>query len=677
MVYPTISEYIEAIRYAEENLATLTHLRPVLDKDGNPVMSSGNFAVVFKMQDGSGKFYALKCFTRDQEGRAEAYKIICDELAKIASPYFVNTEYYDKKLFVDTQQTDETEFPVLLMDWVEGENLMQYIKNFNQFNLYELSFKFNQFAQWMVEQPFAHGDLKPDNIIIQSDGSLVVVDYDGMFFPQMRGQQARELGSPDYRHPNHTTDDFNEHIDDLALASIALSLNAIALDSQLLKHNHDDNLLFTEKDYRDIANSEMLHILLKKAQSDKELGCYISTFLSALYQNPLNKTHFDFSSLYKDFVNAEGVLTRKHVLWLGLNKQEKVILPKCVKAIGDNAFTKALLKKIAIPNSVTKIGWYAFSDCCDMSNISVESNNNKYDSRVNCNAIIETTSNTLIAGCRNTIIPSSVISIGKYAFSGCSGLTSINIPSSVTEINDSAFERCSNLTSVNIPDSVTEIGWGTFSCCSSLSSVSIPHSLTEIIGETFYGCCSLTSVTIPNSVTKIGSSAFKNCTSLTLMTIPNSVTTIGWQAFAGCSGLTSVHIPASTTRICDLAFEGTPWYANEPNGLVYAGLVAYKYKGTMTKGTSIKVKDGTRGISDDCFSGCLGLTGITIPDSVISIGREVFWNCSNLSKIIIPAGSMTHFQKLLPKYSHLLVEKSDNLEYWSSDDDLSIDDLPF
>ena len=130
MQYPLISEYIEAIRYAEDNFDKLSNLRPVLDDNGKPVMSSGNFAVVFKMKDiETGKMYAVKCFTREQEEREERYREIIKVLEHVKSPYFVSTQYYDKELFVDTSQGDETEFPVLVMDWVDGYPVDQFIQD--------------------------------------------------------------------------------------------------------------------------------------------------------------------------------------------------------------------------------------------------------------------------------------------------------------------------------------------------------------------------------------------------------------------------------------------------------------------------------------------------------------------------------------------------------------------
>ena len=143
-----------------------------------------------------------------------------------------------------------------------------------------------------------------------------------------------------------------------------------------------------------------------------------------------------------------------------------------------------------------------------------------------------------------------------YAFSGCSGLTSLTIPSSVTEIGSYAFEDCCGLTSLTIPSSVTSIGWYAFEGCSGLTSLTIPSSVTEIGRETFMGCSGLTSLTIPSSVTSIGWSAFSGCSGLTSLTIPSSVTSIGYYAFSGCSGLTSLTIPSSVTSIDDNAFSG-------------------------------------------------------------------------------------------------------------------------
>ena len=294
MNYPLISEYIEAIKSAEDNFEELSYLRPVLGDAGLPVMTSGNFAVVFKMKDEqSGKFYAVKCFTKEQKGRAEAYREIAKELKDVSSPYLVSIRYLDRELFVDTDQTTEAEFPVLLMDWVEGKTLDKYLREKldDKYALEMLTYRFSKLAQWLIPQPFAHGDLKPDNILVSEDGTLVLVDYDGMYVPAMKGQKARELGSPDFRHPLRTENDFDEHIDDFPLVCMSLSLKAISqYNDLLLEVNNDNGLLFTINDYLDIANSKIVKVLCNLA-GDTDYYKLLGSFLICT----ANKTFSDIS----------------------------------------------------------------------------------------------------------------------------------------------------------------------------------------------------------------------------------------------------------------------------------------------------------------------------------------------------------------------------------------------
>ena len=290
MNYPLISEYIEAVKSAEDNFEELSYLKPVLGDDGLPVMTSGNFAVVFKMKnEQSGKFYAVKCFTKEQEGRSESYKLIADELEFVSSIYLTPIRFLEKELFVDSSQTSETEFPVLLMDWIDGIPMDKYIqKNINnQYALESLAFRFSKLATWLLTQSFAHGDLKPDNILIKGDGSIVLVDYDGMYVPAMKGQKARELGSPNYRHPQRTINDFDRYIDDFPLVIISLSLKAIALNPGLFANSTGEcGLLLNESDYRDLKASKTLQELMRLLP-DNELCSLLGIFLIVLSQKKL------------------------------------------------------------------------------------------------------------------------------------------------------------------------------------------------------------------------------------------------------------------------------------------------------------------------------------------------------------------------------------------------------
>ena len=283
MQYPLISEYVRAIQDASSNLDKLAHLVPVLDDHGEPYRSSGAFAVVFKMKDEqTGKCYALKCFTEEQEGRAEAYRQIADELEFVDSSYITSVKYLEKEIFVDSS-CEEDEFPVLLMDWIDGETMENYIAENYQDNyaMAMLCYRFCKMAAWLRSQPFAHGDIKPDNIMVRPDGSLTLVDYDGMFVPAMKGQKSPTIGTKDFSHPLRTVDDFDETIDDFALASIALSLKAISLKPSLLdEYGAADRLLFSAEDYRDLSKSKVL-AALQELMNVEEVNTLLSLFLLA------------------------------------------------------------------------------------------------------------------------------------------------------------------------------------------------------------------------------------------------------------------------------------------------------------------------------------------------------------------------------------------------------------
>ena len=263
--------------------------------------------------------------------------------------------------------------------------------------------------------------------------------------------------------------------------------------------------------------------------------------------------------------------------FFGCTGLTSVTIGNSVTSIGGSAFYGCPgLASVTIPNSVTSIGLSAFEGCTGLTSITVNSGNSVYDSREGCNAIIETATNTLIAGCKSTIIPGSVTSIGFSAFRGCTGLTNIEIPGSVTSIGWCAFEDCTGLKSVTIPNSVTTIG-----------------------EFAFRGCTGLTGIEIPSSVTSIGCCAFENCTGLTNVTIPNSVTTIESCTFSGCSSLTNITIPNSVTSIGEHAFAHT-------------GL------------TEIKLCEGVSSIGTRAFVGCKNLKKITLPSSLSFIGEDAF-----------------------------------------------------
>lgn len=328
----------------------------------------------------------------------------------------------------------------------------------------------------------------------------------------------------------------------------------------------------------------------------------------------------------------------------GCSALRSVALPVGLISIGSSSFFEcSALNHVDIPSTVETIGSFAFERCPAILGITVADGNPVYDSRDSCNAIIETASGTLIAGCMKTTIPETVVKIGDNAFSGCFMLTKVFLPKSVEAIGNYAFTDCSSLSSINMPPRVTFIGESAFSGCSALTVLDIPNSVTAIGQGAFVGCSSLESIRLPKSVTSVGDYEFYRCTLLKEINIPHTVTTIGKSAFRGCLSLTSVNIPKSVTAIGTAAFSECPSVTSmtvsggNPNYDSRGGCNAIieTATGTLIAGcrNSVIPADVTA-IGTVAFDGCVFLDGITIPPSVTIIGHKAFNNCPALKDVV-------------------------------------------
>lgn len=660
MNYPLISEYIESIKSAEDNFKTLTSFRPVLGDDRLPVMTSGNFAVVFKMRDvDSGKLYALKCFTKEQEGREEAYHHIVEELENVESPYLISIRYLEKELFVDTDQTMDTEFSVLLMDWVEGKTLDKYLRENldDKYALEMLAYRFSQLAQWLIPQPFAHGDLKPDNILVREDGTLVLVDYDGMYVPAMKGQKARELGSPDFRHPLRTVDDFDEHIDNFSLVSILLSLKAISCDSQLLeKYGARDRLLLSQSNYyhdnnnliqelSDINDNSLdriahvfNHLLLNRNTDNRDILPYVNCGLPSIskYAKELS------------LVSEEGIRKGLHVTGYDSYSHDRRRLLRVEDVIGCPEYGESVIREYSVIPGTSIICSKAFINCSILKKIDIPSS-------------VQVIGAYAFYGCtfRHLKLKESILYLDKDTFSG-SAIEEIIIPDGklqyfvsiapyYSELFVEESKRSEKLSILVLKEDIDN-GWidefgviyssdkkRLLKCDAAIGIYNIPSGVLTIANNAFKNNTNIERVILPDSVLEIGESAFEYCKKLKEINIPSTIGKIRKRTFLGCELLRSINLPSQIFQIGEEAFS----YCNSLKFFIVPSRVNEIQKNVFSYCNSLEsiyLHDSIKSIGPGAFQECTSLLGIKLPNDISSLTYDMFRGCSSLKEITIPEG---------------------------------------
>ena len=683
MQYPLISEYINSILNAEDNFATMIDLRPVLHDDGTPVMSSGNFAVVFKMKDErDGKLYAVKCFTREQEERAENYRMIAEELGKVSSPYITPVKWLDGELFVDTTQTDETEFPVLLMDWIEGPTLSAFLQSIadqlkagkvfkdNEYEMFELRClpaNFLRMASWLLKQPFAHGDLKPDNIIVQEDGYCVLVDYDGMYVPAMQGMPQTCMGTPNFTHPSQTEHTFNKYIDSYAITVIALSLQAFALRPSLIGES-PDFCVITKQQALKLHTVSLLDD--EDLMADNNIQELLSLFLHTLSQNKLDAEYFDKAiaetlvpkdfDIYNTEVSDEDLENCYEDRYgVKYNIEGRKVL--------SSGYSRRLRNGLSANGHISRLSGLSYRiregvlSICNMSFYS---------------CMFQT-----------FYLPDSVLSIGGEAFAGNDALEHCNIPKSVVHIcNNNPWRGCFNIKLMNcdsqcfaikdgilysadyriaygliyfhlniIIDQRTKIiapyAFGSFlTKPSEIKTIDMSKNIEEIGDYAFCVCDSLQSITIPDFVKRIGNGAFAFCTSLKHVTIPPSLT-MDPVDFILLTNLENINV----TKHKPFFRNSFDKYSSKDGILFnrdFSELIIFpRGKGCL----SYTIPSSVTIIREYAFSDNDTLQSIVIPDSVIQIYADTFHNCPSLKSIYIPTSNLDKFKLILPQKLHNLL----------------------
>ena len=561
----------------------------------------------------------MKCFTKEQEGRAEAYKLITEELAKVDSPYILSISYLEKELFVDTTQTDDTEFPVLLMDWVEGMTLDKYLRDNldDKYALEMLAYRFSKLAQWLISQSFAHGDLKPDNILVREDGTLVLVDYDGMYVPAMKGQKARELGSPDFRHPLRTENDFDEHIDDFALLILTLTI-LIACESP----SSFSFPILTDKDFHYLNTSQSLKQIYPS--NNAAINKIVSTIVNCIIDNDISLPILIYDSIAKNirwnyyiyaqnyydlleeqYIDDRTLYERFHRKG-GFDRESKLYpvdgfdVEHEYAYNYEHSFYKGLLLSASDVYAYSYLGDSYEDFWLEMS------------------------------------LPSDTIVIGKEALSDCAIVELIVVPNSVKYVGDKAFYNCENLRYIVFPESIEGFGTDIFSLKDSYVNSITGNTDTQHYGK---GAHSLVNIIVPGGTKEYYANLLPDYRHLIVdfSEIANSKDPAIKSLFVKSEKIAESENGQISTTVTDEDLSNA-W--TDEYGVKYS--VDRKRLLKAPKNMSIKeytIKDGTIVICDWAFSCFIDepseLVSVKIPNSITHIGKCAFEGCK-LKSLFIP-----------------------------------------
>ncbi len=654
-MYPSITQYATAISIPE-SFATKSTLRPVLKEDGTPYFSAGGYAVVFQMQcEETGKRYALKCFTREQEHRAESFRKISEYLSGSDTPYLLPYEYLENELWVE-----DADYPVLLMEWVDGDTLDRRLADLCRENdpaaVASLAGAFDALGVWLLEQELAHGDLKPDNIIIRPSGQPVLIDYDGMFVPAMAGEESRELGTQNWRHPQRKYSDFNRHLDDFPILVISLSLHVFAAAPDLYhRSGNADNLLFTEADFLNPYTSNAF-VQARAWQSHEDIAPRLALLQYAVSLPLLQLIGLDVHlrrtareveeiPLTTTYDESEGEYIDEYGVKYNAARTKLVKAPN------------TLIKYKILP-STTHICDYAFEYCIGLRNVDLS-----------CN--LKSIGEFAFFWCKSleTIcVPDKVDFIGMSVFNGCLKLNvSIDAKNKVFVIDQEAlvniyskeliyFPPNSAKKILSISNNIERISNGAFSKCDNLYSVIIPNTVRIIGNGAFITCKNLSAIFLPNNLEVIGKSAFRQCVNLGSIVVPNSVKYIGNGAFSECERL-NVHLEKDHDTFV----------------LIDDALVDIKNKELIyypidKSQNHFQIPDAIEIIGQDAFRGCINLTTVIIPESILEIQESAFEDCGNLTDIFIPNSVRSIGERAFTGCGDLNIELDlSNPEYYLDD----------
>lgn len=690
MDFPLVSEYIEAIKSANKNFKELSFLCPVLDSGNLPIMVNGSSSVVFKMlNEQNGMFYAIKCFTKDQEGRAETYQKIAKVLHHISSPYFVPVRYFEKELSVTTGQSTETDFPVLLIDWVEGKPLDKYLfdNTDNQYVLDILTYRFSLLASWLGSTHIIHGEIKPENILVDEDGSLVLVDYDGMYVPNIEELDTCEQESSNKSRSLYKESVFMDSTDDYPLIAILLSLKIISHNPNIIKERFIfDYLLFNNDDINDISKSRIYIDHVQNQLSDNDFRVLNGLFLLACSKCSIKGISFQLSKPLTTSISDEdweeakksgkGWFSKDEQRFYGIynpksrNEDYKMLQLMGGSVVLDGDETKVICDyalsdvshytEIVFPERVETIGYHVFYNVNHIDRINLpkhlynicgnpfegviidEINNLSSNYVVNGNALFSSMQKKLISyySKKNEFkIGKPTEIIGKKAFASNNYIKHIIIDEGVKIIEQGAFANCSNLEVIGLPKTLITIEDEAFH--HTVVEPNIPIIQQES-NETEKKYCDICSLTIPCNVTSIGRKALLGimsikCESSSFQIVDDALLSVdGSELLYYFGKKANFSIPEGVSVIYSCAFMNNQYLktVSIPDSVTfveeYAFAQCHKLTKVAFKGKHTQIKQGT-------FSCCTALKDVRLPKLLSIIPNESFLHCSSLTDFIFPS----------------------------------------
>jgi Protein kinase domain/Leucine Rich repeats (2 copies) len=524
MLYPTYTEYIDQINTA---LDAYKHLQVVRKANSEPFYYTGNYSIVFKMQDvATQKYYAVKCFTRGHAQLITQYQQISKCLGAITSPHLLSFDFLENELFIDSKQTTDNEFACVVMQWAEGTPLMPALRDActkaDTFTLKKIYQAFITLSQWLLAQPFAHGDIKPDNLIWNSNtATLQLVDYDGCYIPSGI-TLAMEQGSSGYSHPQRATQSFDKHIDDFSILVMALSLKALCIQPSLFaQFNNDTDILFTQRHYVNWRASEVNIALQPLDMQDATMPILLGLLHSTILQ-----TEARVDLLEQILGKMKGEVMKVEMTigewWDGLDEKLKNVIRVGLQENDDQWTSKNLLNtSTSSVLEIRNLKWSSMSDIGSLQYLT----NLKTLQIWNCDNISDISA-------LQYLINLTSLSINK-----CGNISDIGSLKYLTSLR---INECGNISDISPLQYLTNLNTLKIWSCDNISDISSLQHLMNLTSLSVGNCHNISDISSLQQLTNLTSLEIWNCKNISDLSPLQSLQSLTNLEIAWCSNISDL-----------------------------------------------------------------------------------------------------------------------------------------